>query len=227
MTIYLLISIILWIWDNRSFDSISQSNQAKKQAQDAYQAQRYDQAAAAYNVVVNGSLFSEPEARLNLAHSFFRQKKYADAKKYYDQITHVNNKHLSSQAYLQMGVIATYQKDTTTALDFFKKSLKKDTDNTLARYNYELLKTYFSGKEKKHSTTNTTQQQPQATPKNEQIATEMQLTEERKNILKRLQAMNITEAQAMVILEAMKNAEIQYIQQLKHRSPKDDSKGKW
>ena len=64
----LLFSILLWIWDNRSFDTISRSNRAKIEAQEAYQEKDYDTALEAYQNIATSSLFAEPEARLNLAH---------------------------------------------------------------------------------------------------------------------------------------------------------------
>jgi tetratricopeptide (TPR) repeat protein len=227
----LLFSILLWIWDNRSFDTISRSNRAKIEAQEAYQEKDYDKALEAYQNIATSSLFAEPEARLNLAHSYFQLKQLKNAERYYLRLSKVKNSILASRAFNQLGMIKTINKDTLTALQFFRESLRQNPDNQKAQYNFELLKKRFSGKE--------TTQTPKASPKQnesvskptppKQITQEAQKTEEKKNLLNKLKNLSMSEAQAMMVLDALKASEIQYLQQQKHRSSanNDDSKGKW
>ncbi len=226
----LLLSLLLWIWDNRSFDTISRSNRAKIEGQKAFQEKDYQKALDAYQNISNSSLFAEPEARLNLAHAYFQLNQLQKARHYYHRLSKVPNSLLSSRAYNQLGIIETLDKDTLTALSYFKESLRKNPDNQKAQYNYELLKKAFSGKESlpklKPTPQKTEQPPPSALPK---TAQEVQKTEEKKNLLNQLQNMKMSEAQAMMILDALKASEIQYLQQQKHRSttPADESKGKW
>lgn len=227
----LLIYILLWIWDNRSFDTISKSNRAKLEAREAYKEADYKKAMEAYRNVSNNSLFTEPSARLNLAHTYFKLEQLQNARRYYKKLTQVDNHWLASRAYSQLGVIEAIDKDTLEALRNFKEGLRQNPDNQIARFNYEYLKKRFSGKEK-------TQNDKSTSPKKEQTAQnapapkaaqEVLKTEEKKELLSRLQTIKMSEAQAMMILDALKASEIQYLQQQKHHSPasNDDSKGKW
>ena len=227
----LLFSLLLWIWDNRSFDTISRSNRAKIEGQVAYQERNYPKALEAYQNISNSSLFAEPEARLNLAHAYFQLKQLNNARQYYIRLSKVRNNVLSSRAYNQLGMIETMDKDTLSALRYFKESLRQNPDNQKAQYNYELLKKTFSGKEEVAKTKPAPQKtEPTPTPSPApKTAQEVQKTEEKKKLLNQLQNMKMSEAQAMMILDALKASEIQYLQQQKHRSSSsnDTNKGKW
>ena len=130
-----------------------------------------------------------------------------------------------------MGTIEVINKDTLAALRYFKESLRQNPDNQKARYNYEFIKKKFSGKERVPKSNPQPQKQEQQSPLTPvpQTAQEVQETEEKKQLLNQLQHMKMSEAQAMMILDALKASEIQYLQQQKHRSisPNDNSKGKW
>lgn len=224
----LLFSLLLWIWDNRSFDTISRSNRAKVEGQEAYNEKQYKRALEAYQTISTTSLFAEPESRLNLAHTYFQLNQLRNAKKYYTKLAKVSNVFLASRALNQLGIIETLDKDTAQALLYFRQSLRLNPDNDRAQYNFELLKKRFNGKEKQ-----TRQNIPQQNPEKNQTETEQskiqtQQTEEKKNLLNQLKNLKMSEEQAMIILEAMKASEIQYLQQKRHQSTvKDDSNGKW
>lgn len=227
----LLIYILLWGWDNRSFDTISRSNRAKLEAQEAFKEADYDKAMEAYRDVSNNSLFTEPSVRLNLAHTYFKLAQLPKARRYYIKLTQVDNPRLASRAYSQLGVIEAIDKDTLEALYYFKEGLRQNPDNQIARFNYEYLKKRFNGKEEAQPA-KTTLQKKEQTEQNAptlQAGQEVLKTEEKKELLTRLQTIKMSEAQAMMILDALKASEIQYLQQQKHRSPtsNNDSKGKW
>lgn len=227
----LLIYILLWIWDNRSFDTISRSNRAKLEARDAYKEADYGKAMEAYRNVANNSLFTEPSARLNLAHTYFKLAQWQNARRYYKKLTRIDNQWLSSRAYSQLGVIEAIDKDTLEALRCFKEGLRQNPDNEIARFNYEYLKKRFNGKEEAQTAKAGPQKKEQITQNvpTPQAAQEVLKTEEKKELLSRLQTIKMSEAQAMMILDALKASEIQYLQQQKRRSAasNDDSKGKW
>lgn len=229
----LLLSLLLWIWDNRSFDTISRSNRAKTEGRQAYLEKDYSKALEAYQNIATASLFAEPEVRLNLAHAYFQLNQLQDARRYYTRLSKINNHLLASRAYNQLGVVEILDKDTLAALHYFKESLRQNPDNLKAQYNYELIKKTFSGKDrtaKPIPQPQKTAQSPTPVPTpSPQTAQEIQKTEEKKNLLNQLENMQMSEAQAMMILDALKVSEIQYLQQQKHRSttPNDDSKGKW
>lgn len=225
----LLISLMLWIWDNRSFDSISRGNRAKSEAQRAYLNKDYKRAIEAYRNVLEVSLFVEPEARLNLAHAHLQLRQLPQAKRYYGQLIRVKNKRLTSQAYNQLGVIAVLERDTVEALEYFKKSLRQDTENEIARFNFEFIKKRFSGRlpTSKPPVASQVPSPASSLKQNPQMTEEIQKSEEKKKVLNRLEAIKMNESQALMILDAMKNTEMQYLQHQKHRIPNDNSKGKW
>ncbi|WP_041341377.1 tetratricopeptide repeat protein [Runella slithyformis] len=201
------------------------------EAQEAYKEADYDKAMEAYRDVSNNSLFTEPSVRLNLAHTYFKLAQLQKARRYYLKLTQVDNPRLASRAYSQLGVIEAIDRDTLKALRYFKESLRQSPDNQIARFNFEYLKKHFNGKEESQPAKTTTQQKEQTAQNAPALnaAQEVLKTEEKKELLSRLQSIKMSEAQAMMILEALKASEIQYLQQQKHRSltSDDDSKGKW
>lgn len=226
-----LIYILLWIWDNRSFDTISRSNRAKLEAREAYMEADFEKAMEAYRNVSSNSLFTEPSARFNLAHSYFQLKQLQNARRYYKRLTQVDDAWLASRAYSQLGVIEATEKDTVEALRYFKEGMRKNPENQIARFNYEFLKKRYSGKVEAEPLKSNVQKKEQTaqTPPSPNLGQEVLKTEEKKDLLTQLQNMKMSEAQAMMILDALKASEIQYLQQQKHRSrkPNDNSKGKW
>jgi len=220
---YLILSVLLWLWDNRSFDTISQNNVARTEAMQAYEAGQYDRATEQYKRLVESSLFVEPSARLNLAHSLFHLHRYREATTYYRQVAQVTNSALSATAQVQLGVIACQQGDSATALTYFRKALNTEPTNESAQFNYELIKKTYSGKPNplgshrpkprpKPTQTEITPQQGQ------QGGNEVEKSDQKTELLRRLQSMNLSEEQALTILNAMQANEVQYIQQRKQSS---------
>lgn len=201
------------------------------EAQEAYKQADFNKAVEGYRNISNNSLFTEPSARLNLAHTYFQLTQLQNAKRYYKRLAVVDNPWIASRAYSQLGVIEAIDKDTLEALRYFKEGLRKNPDNQIARFNYEYLKKRFSGNDDITPPKNIPQKKEQSAqnapaPK---VGQEVLKTEEKKELLTRLQNIKMSEAQAMMILDALKASEIQYLQQQKHRSstPDDESKGKW
>jgi tetratricopeptide (TPR) repeat protein len=223
---YLLLSLLLWIWDNRSSDAISNSNRSKVEAQRAYQQGNYKKAAIHYQKILNASLFTEPEVRLNLANSLFLAKNLTAAQRHYKRLSLLNDTSIVSKAFMQLGLIGVQNKDTIAALSYLKKSLKTNPYNSLARFNFELLQNRFSGK------TPIKKDKPQAEKQQNDVTQSLEPslqpveTEQKKDLLKRLNTLNMTEAQATMILDAMKASEIQYLQQRQQKIDNQD-KGKW
>ena len=222
-----LISVILWIWDNRSFDAILKGNRAKIEAQTAFRNKNYQAAIVSYEAVINASLFVEPEARLNLAHAYFMAKQEKKALKLYDRLGKLKNKTLASEAETQIGNVYIQRKDTALALNSFKKALLLDEENKIARFNYEVLKNEFSGEE-----TQIQKEIAQNKSKSESIQKETMnvaqvQTEQKKNVLKRLKTMKMTEEQAIALLEAIRTTETDYLQNRKIKVNPTKDKGEW
>ncbi len=219
----LLLSILLWLWDNRSFDTIEANNRAKIIAEQAFREQNYPLAIVNYQKIIRSSLLVEPALRLNLANALFENNKLKEAQQQYIRLTKLSDLFISSQAQMQLGLIEVQQKDTAAALVSLKKSLKINSYNSIARFNFELLKSQYSNK--------TTISEPKPKPTNtsaklQTMGTQVVETEQKKDILERLNSIKMTEAQAITILDAMQTSEIQYLQQRRQKSTNVDA-GKW
>ncbi|HEV7349753.1 hypothetical protein [Telluribacter sp.] len=220
MTSFLLY-LLLWIWDNRSFEAVSQSNQIKRQAELAYQDKEFERAAQLFYRVTYGSLFAEPAARLNLAHSYYQAEKPEEAQYHYQLLTGIADKTVASKANTQLALIAVSRQDTAQALDQLVRALRQDQENLTARYNYELLRKAYSGRTPPRSPQQQppppAQNQPEPPPPPQEEGQSPELAEQREQLLKELRQLRMSEEQARAILDAMKTNEMQYIYQLRRR----------
>ncbi|MCY7358307.1 MAG: hypothetical protein LH609_12785, partial [Rudanella sp.] len=108
-------------------------------------------------------------------------------------------------AYTQLGVIACADRDSAQAIDLFRKALLADPENEPARYNYELLKKRFSGRESSENKPKKVQK-PRQTP--QQSKQEVARSPRREQVLRRLQTMNMTEEQANQLLNSMREDDL-------------------
>ncbi|WP_247234816.1 hypothetical protein [Telluribacter sp. SYSU D00476] len=221
--------MLLWIWDNRSYEAISQSNRTMAQAEQAYQDKQYDQAADLYYSITYGSFFTEPAARLNLAHSYYQAGKLDEALHHYQLLDHIQDRQVASTANVQIALIAVSRQDTARALDRLVTALRQDQENLSARYNYEILKNIYSGS----TPPRTPQPEPTPPPREEtkeapapppqQEGQSPELAEQREQLLQQLRQLRMSEEQARSILDAMKSNEMQYIYQLRRRQYRNQS----
>jgi tetratricopeptide (TPR) repeat protein len=207
--------IILLILNLRSLTNVSQRNALKIQAGTAYYKKNYELAIQKYEELANISFNFEPEARLNLAHSYFNIKKTSKALEEYKKLVSLNNVVISTNAMIQVGVIETIKGDSSGALELFKIALQNDNGNKVARYNYELLKKKL----------------PQSPPKNNKSQTsesqannggDTEKTEEKRDELDSTTPEKMSIEKALQILEAIKTTELQYAQQRKKQSIKKE-----
>lgn len=144
--------------------ALNAKDKAKATAYRKEAKEHYRTAKEYYSRLVADFGVQDEEVKLNLAHTYFyleqeqaaeNQKQQAElpegqkftpfkvAKKYYSDLSLSQNKRISSTAYAQLGIIesaaATDVKSANAALENFKEALKKNPDNDLARYNYEVL----------------------------------------------------------------------------------------
>jgi len=221
----LVLYVLLWLWDNRNFDSITKANERKLEAEQAYDRKQYLDAAFLYRQITYGSIFSDPSARLNMAHSYFQAKKYNLALQHYQLLKKVDDHIIASIANSQIALIQVIRKDTGAAIASLKTSLRLEPGNDLARFNYVLLKKNFSGIEKpsdysgpKKSDNQLADKQdtpvpPAQKPKEQEVEENIK----REQLLQSLKEMNMSEDQARAILDAMKSNESQYIYQLRRK----------
>ena len=78
--IYLVVAAWLWLNNLLAQNQVSQNNQARQDAQAAYQAGRYQRALDLYAYLSQRTTTIDPAVRLNLGHTYFNLKQYAKAK---------------------------------------------------------------------------------------------------------------------------------------------------
>lgn len=207
--------IILLFLNLRSLTNVSQRNALKIEAGTAFYKKNFSLAAQKYEELANISYNLEPEARLNLAHSYFSINDTTRALEEYKKLVRLNDVVISTNAMIQVGVIETMKGDSTGALELFKIALQNDNENKVARYNYELLRKKL----------------PQTPPKNNQSQTsesqannggEAEKTEEKRDELDSTTPEKMSKEKALQILEAMKTTELQYAQQRKQQANKKE-----
>lgn len=225
-----ILYIFLWILDNGSFTRVNLRNKTKLEAINAYRLGQYNIAASQYQLLTKQSLFTPPEVTINYAHALFEAKDTLGAKRIYTQLSQLTQPDLASTTYLQLGLIYCYAKDTAQALILLKQALVLKPSNDLARFNYELLKRKFHPSNKAPYPKSTLKQQAnqnqQQTPQQQQAEID---NNAEKQLLKTLKNYGLTIEKAKIILDGMKNSEIQYIQQRQHssKSKKSEIKQNW
>lgn len=199
----------------RSLTNVSKRNALKIEAANAFYKKNYTFAAQKYEELANISYNLEPEARLNLAHSYFNINNTSKALEEYNKLVRLKNVVISTNAIIQVGVIETKNGDSSGSLELFKIALQNDNENKVARYNYELLRKKL----------------PQAPPKNNQSQTseskatnggKTEKTEEKRDELESTTPAKMSKEKALQILEAMKITELQYAQKRKQHSNKKE-----
>ncbi|MFC5407758.1 tol-pal system YbgF family protein [Larkinella bovis] len=228
---YLILSVLLWLYDNRSFVKISHDNIARIEGLRAYQAGDYKRAAEHYVALVNSTLFVDPSARLNLAHSYFHLKQYTQAQKHYRLVTQINQPELAAAAEVQLGIIAVLQGDSSTALSMFRKALNTVPGFGSAQFNYELIKKTYSGKpnpahsQQPRPKNRPTEQETEATTESgQESGTEVEQGDNKDELLRRLRSLDLSEEQALAILNAMQDNKVQYIHQRKQATSRQSRK---
>lgn len=188
-------------------------NKATEDAQKAYLIGDYSEASLQYQILSKQSFFTPPEVTFNLANALFEQNDTIAARNKYTQLINLKEPLLASTTFSQLGIILCTQKDTARALALFKEALILKPDNEIARFNYELLKRKYHPKKNKTQTPSSTiknKSLPQQQTQEEQK--EIAQNNSQKELLKTLKNYGLTPEKAKIILDGMKNSEIQYIQ---------------
>ncbi|CAH0995239.1 hypothetical protein EMA8858_01359 [Emticicia aquatica] len=204
--------IVLLFLNLRSLTNVTQRNILKIEAGKAYTQKNYDLAANKYEYLAKISFNLEPEARLNLAHSYFNANDMTKALIEYKKLLRVSDKNIISSALIQIGVIDVMRGDSIIALGLFKEALQKDNQNKTARYNYELLKKKVPQNQPPINTNQNNQNENQANNGGETEKSEKKIDELDSTIPQKM-----SKEKALQILEAMKATELQYSQQQKYK----------
>ncbi len=145
-------TILIFLLFVGGVDTIYKKNQLLEKAEKALKSKNYVEAKAYYTTLINDLGSEEDYIKLNLAHTYFYIEKeekpavFKSAQKYYSDLTLSDNSKIASIAYNQLGLIQIQiteneenKNSGNVALESFKEALKKNPNNDLARYNYEIL----------------------------------------------------------------------------------------
>ncbi|GAB4036918.1 tetratricopeptide repeat protein [Spirosoma gilvum] len=209
--IYLLVAAWLWLNELISLNQISRNNQARQEAQLAYQSGNYQRAITFYTYLSQRTSTIDPAVRLNLGHSYFKLKQYAKAKSQYETLLQTDRHDLRTAAATQLGVLACLEGDSASALTLFRQALLENADNESARYNFELIKRYYSGKPpqnrpKRKSSTKA----PQLVNKPRPMGQQVERSARQDELLRRFRRLNLSEEQALQLLDAMRGDDLPY-----------------
>ena len=210
--IYLFIAAWLWWPEPPSPNAISRHNQARQQAEAAYQAGQYHWALGLYIYLSRTTTPPDPAVQLNLGHTYFQLKRYQPAKFQYAALLQSDRPDLRTAAATQLGVIACFEGDSAAALTLFRQALLEDADNEPARYDFELIKREYSGKTRaKNSRQKSSGPKPptvnQPRPAGGQ---QVERSARQDELLRRFQRLNLSEAQALQLLDAMQRDDLPY-----------------
>ncbi|MFY0598736.1 MAG: hypothetical protein JXR03_03635 [Cyclobacteriaceae bacterium] len=118
---------------------VTKINSIKSDANEAFKAKNYQEAAKHYSLLTDSLGIEEDEILLNLAHSYFNLKDTTKAKYNYLKVSG-SNKNIKSIAQQQLGVLAKDGNKLEEALQYFKSSIKSNPKNADAKYDYEVIK---------------------------------------------------------------------------------------
>lgn len=210
--IYLLITAWIW-WSNLfSLNPISRNNRARQEAQAAYQAGRYTRALQLYAYLSRTTTTIDPAVRLNLGHTYFQLKQYRKAKPQYETLLQSDRPDLRTAAATQLGVMACLEGDSAVALLLFKRALLENPDNEPARYNFELVKKCYSGR------IPATKGRPKLVSRLPKIVDkprpaggrQVERSARQDEVLRGFQRLNLSEEQALQLLDAMQSDDLPY-----------------
>ncbi|WP_064197118.1 MULTISPECIES: hypothetical protein [Emticicia] len=209
--------IILLFLNIRSLTNVQERNALKIEAGKAFFKKNYSLSVQKYQSLANISYNLEPEARLNLAHAYFKINDTLRALEEYRKLVRLNDVEISTVAMIQVGVIETMRGDSISALELFKIALQKDDRNKVARYNYELLRKKIPQTPPKNS------QSPTSDNENKtNTAAEAEKSEEKKDILDSMTPEKMSKEKALQLLESMKNSELQFAQKRRYQGSKNE-----
>lgn len=218
----LVMVAVSWLPDWNTLGRAGEIREYKLQANAAFQKGDYEAALVFYRHLYDKLNITEEEVLLNLAHCYFTQKKNKQATALYQIATRSGNPKVKSLAWQQLGSMAYQSKRYEWAAVCFKNALKSSPTNEDARYNYELTQKILSLTQTKAGTPPPKQAPPPAPPPPPDADLEDESTTNDQSTVEPdpYSEMGLSKQQAEILLEAMKEAEKQYIQQQRKTSKK-------
>ena len=232
MKIIIIISVFIILSINPN--DIAKINKLKKEAEKYFHEKNYNSAIKKYEYLIDSMKIEDDNMLLNLSHSYLLSGDTAKAIEGYNIASSSKINKLKSIALQQLGVISNNYNKLDESSELFKNSIKADPLNVESKYNYELIMKRI--KEQQNNEQQNKEQQNKEQQNKEQQNKEQQNKEQQKrnnkiekSIEEKLKEINISKEKAEMILEALRNNEFQYLQQLKRKSSKkvDKSKPDW
>ena len=206
-------------------NNISKINEIKKEAKKNFSEKKYDQAIDKYKYLIDSMNLNDDNVMLNLSHSYLLNGDTLNAIDGYNSLTESKKGNIKSIAYQQLGVISDKYQKLKESSELFKNSIKSNPENVESKYNYELVMKKIKEQENKENK----EQQNQENKEQQNQENKENKEQQNQTIEEKLKEINISKEKAEMILEALKNNEIQYLQQLKRKTSKkvDKSKPDW
>ena len=200
-------------------NNISKINQFKKEAEKNFREKKYNIAIDNYKYLIDSMKLNDDNVMLNLSHSYLLNGDTINAIDGYNSLISSKEKKVKSIAYQQLGVISKKYQKLKESSELFKNSIKSNPENIDSKFNYELVMKKIKEEQKNQKEDQQNQKEDQQNQKEDQQS----------SIEKKLKEINISKEKAEMILEALKNNEVQYLQQLKRKTSKkvDKSKPDW
>ena len=226
--------IIILLYLIVSTNDVAKINKLKKEAERYFFEKNYELAINKYSYLLDSMNIKDDKVQLNLSHSYLLNNDTIKAIDGYNLLSSSKNNKIKSIAYQQLGVISDKHNKLEESLELFKNSIKANSLNTESKYNYELVTKRI--KEQQNKEQQNKEQQNKEQQNKEQQNKEQQNKKKEKNkneveksIEEKLKEINLSKEKAEMILEALKNNEVQYLQQLKRKTSKkvDKSKPDW
>ena len=236
--------IVLLIVNISSYfeNNISKINQFKKEAEKNFREKKYNIAIDNYKYLIDSMKLNDDNVMLNLSHSYLLNGDTINAIDGYNSLISSKEKKVKSIAYQQLGVISNKYQKLKESSELFKNSIKSNPENIDSKFNYELVMKKIKEEQKNQKEDQQNQKEDQQNQKEDQQnqkeeqnqnqkeeQNQNQKEEQQSSIEKKLKEINISKEKAEMILEALKNNEVQYLQQLKRKTSKkvDKSKPDW
>jgi hypothetical protein len=249
VSIALILIIGLGFWLDWGLEPVSEINELKTKSEEDFSEKRFREAFEALKRLssINKDEQTDEAAQLNKGHSLFNLKD-TSAKFEYAKMNFAKEKSLRSIALQQNAVLlANFLRDNPgnekgkemleEAIALSREALRANPANDDARYNYELLVRLQSANSQNQQSGSDNQNSEQKEQKEEENKQQQQKEQEgkgkneEKEGKKNESASEHTEKRKMdkeaaqMILNAMKNSETQYLQQMKRKAAKPHDKG--
>lgn len=131
-----ILSTLTW-----HINKIKKSNELSIKASDYYNQQNYAKALSCYYDLAKTYRIKEEELQLNLAHCYFKLGAIEVAQKTYISLLSSEVIKIKSTAFTQLANLEALKGNKNKALKYLKKALIENPDNSIARFNYELIST--------------------------------------------------------------------------------------